>query len=132
MVHIDKYKKNNGYYDEDDCFYECAEDFLQMKIFGFCGCGHPDENLKYIRDGLIHLSRGDCPSVMSPEQHSKWFDNWVAEGNKIFGNEKSRYFFFYWCDKEELTEHGGSIPGWLTDKGKEMLEDLIEFYTQQV
>jgi len=34
------------------------------------------------------------------------------------------YFMWYWFDKEELTEHGGSVPGWLTKKGLGMLNKL--------
>ncbi len=122
-MYIDKFKKEDGYYDEDECFYEDAESFLQIKVFGFCVCGCPDENLIFIKNGLSHIDNKQ-PDGMD---HHTWYENWVSEGHKIFGNEQSRYFFFYWCDKEELTDHGGSVPGWLTDKGKELLADLIEY-----
>lgn len=122
---IDRFYKDDGYYDECGCFYETAEDFYQTKVFGFCGCGHPNGNLEYVRDGLAHIGK-ERPENMGQEEHSRWFDQWVNEGLEIFGNEKSRYFFFYWCDTNELTEHGGSVPGWLTEKGKQALSDLRE------
>ena len=120
---IDQYKKEDGYYSEDNCYYETAVDFMQINQFGFCGCGDPEGNLEFIMKGLQHIDRDQ------PEDRSKfgqWFDKWVKEGHEIFGNEESRYFFFYWADKEELTEHGGSVPGWLTEKGKRVLSDLTE------
>ena len=128
-MYIDKYKKDDGYYDEDDCYYETAKDFIQTKILGFCGCGRPEDNLEYIRDGLAHINAPRSKN-MTHEQHSEWFKKWVKRGHEIFGNELSRYFFFYWCDKEGLTEHGSSIPGWLTPKGEELLEDLNEIIAQ--
>jgi len=33
-------------------------------------------------------------------------------------------FLFYWLDHEDLTEHGGSVPGWLTKKGEGLLGAL--------
>lgn len=121
-MYIDKYKKEDGYYDEDDVFYGDAKEFYQTKIFGFCGCGLPEENLEYIHDGLTHIG------AERPEHDGwdVWYKKWIEEGAVIFGNESSRYFFFYWCDTQELTEHGGSVPGWLTEKGKQVLADLRE------
>jgi hypothetical protein len=37
------------------------------------------------------------------------------------------YFMHYWLDKEDLTEHGGSVGGaWLSEKGEEILRYLRE------
>lgn len=118
MLYIDKFKKEGGYYDESGCYYEDAESFYQSHIFGFCGCGLPEDNLKYIRDGLEHIEKGSVENVD--------FEKWWGEGNSILGNSRSMYFFYYWCDKMELTDHGGSVPGYLTEKGKQTLSDLKE------
>ena len=50
----------------------------------------------------------------------------LADG--IFGNEASMMFFYYWADSKDLTEHGSGLSGggWLTELGKEVLEDLNE------
>lgn len=124
-MYIDKFQKEGSYYDEDGCCYETAEDFYQSRSFNFCGCGSPDKNLEYIRDGLAHIDKTQ-PENISREEYHKWYDEWKKEGHEIFGNEKARYFFFYWADMLELTEHGGSVPGWLTEKGRETLADLRE------
>lgn len=124
-MNIDKYKKEDGYYDEDGRYYEDAESFYQTKVFEFCGCGRPEDNLEYIMKGLSYIDR-EHPEGMSYEQSCEWVKKWIEDGIPLFGNEESRYFFFYWADKEGLTEHGGSVPGWLTDYGREVLDDLRE------
>ena len=127
-MHIDKFKKDDGFYDEDDVFYGPAEDFIQSKIFGFCGCGDPEENLKFILAGLSHINDKRPKNL----DFDVWWKQWIKRGHEIFGNERSRQFFFYWADKEGFTEHGGCVPGWLTEKGKNILEDITELITQEL
>lgn len=122
-MYIDKYKKDNGYYDKEGLYYEDAKSFIQGSILGFCGCGNLKGNLNYIQDGLNHIDIFHTFSRDLTKFNVQW-EKWITNGIKIFGNKRARYFFFYWCDKEELTEHGSKIPGWLTKKGKELLEDL--------
>jgi hypothetical protein len=127
-MHIDKYKKADGYEDEDGCFYESALDLYQSHFFGFCGCGCNDDNIRYIRDGLQFIES----LIHGPDDREKRDKWWVAmemEGEEVFGNQQAKYFFYYWADKEGLTEHGGSVPGWLTEKGKMVLQDLNEIVT---
>lgn len=47
-----------------------------------------------------------------------------------FGGENPAYFFFYWASDRQLTEHGGAVPGWLTEKGKTLLADLKEAFEE--
>ena len=122
-MHIDKFKQPNlSYLDEDDIYYDNAEDFIQTKILGFCGCGDQEANLFYIRDVLQYIDR------LKTHVHEDilTFQDWYAEGDELFKTEGARYFAYYFMDREELTEHGSSVPGWLTEKGYELLEDLNE------
>lgn len=115
---IDKFKQPDGsYVCEDGCYHEDATDYYQVKEFGFCGCYMPTENLKLIRDGLNHL-----------KTRSEYeYEEQIKRAVEIFGNESSYAFFLYWVDKEELTEHGGSVWGsWLSEKGEQTLQDLEE------
>jgi hypothetical protein len=84
-------------------------DYLQSTVFGFCGCGMPERNLRYILSGLEHVF-----GLSILEKEDKAFP----------GGEENKYFFFYWADKEGLTEHGSSVPGWLTERGKTVLTVL--------
>ncbi len=97
---------------------------MQESVLGFCACGMPDENLAYVRDGLAHIAE-DGPN---PQGDSAAWEAWLREhrerGAQLFGNERAERFFYYWADKEELSEHGGCVPGWLTEKGLAMLADL--------
>jgi hypothetical protein len=106
---IDKYKKENGYYDENNCFYPSAEDFIQCGIFHFCGCGIPSENLKYIATILEKIKQKN--------------NNWSV----------SEIFCLYVLDNLGLAEHGCGINNcWLTAKGKSILEDIKELYEQKL
>lgn len=117
-----KYDEEVGYYMYKDTHYETIEDILQIAIFGFCGCGCPENNLKYIRDGLEHIEwRMDSYRNKDNELS---YEQLQAKAVEIFGNESAAYFFYYWCDTKDLTEHGGSVPGWLSEHGKTMLEVL--------
>ena len=124
---FDKFKQPDGsYIDEDDCTYEDAESFILSGILGFCGCGMPEDTGKYIRDVLMHVDK-----LANLSRGEGWVDRyaeWGSDGKKIFANSGSEYFAYYVLSEKELTEHGGSVPGWLTDKGRDVLKDLSELY----
>lgn len=101
-------------YGEDDLWAQSFGDAI-MGTIGFCPCGQPGLALDYIRKGLKTIDR-------SPDQT---YDEWRQSVNNHFKSPQEEYFFYYWADKEHLTDHGGSVPGWLTDKGKSVLK-LIE------
>ena len=107
-----KIESGDGYIGPDDCWYDSKEAVMQAAVLHFCTCGHPEDNLAYIRDGLEHIA-SDAP-----------FEEWVVAGNALFGNDRARYFFYYWANQIGLTDHGGSVPGWLTDTGEALLEVL--------
>lgn len=126
-MNIDKFKKEDGSYENSDgCFYEDAVSFLTSHCLGFCGCGMPEEALDYILDilqliqdrGLIHSD-------------TLTWDDWKTRERKIFPSQGSAYFAYYVLDEKGLTEHGGSVPGWLTPKGEELLSDLSEYFKKE-
>lgn len=100
------------------CFNDVAEYLHESKDWcGFCGCGIPEMSLRCIRDCLrliddLHSDKTD-------------YDGWATERDKI-ASRPVMYTLWYMLDRLELTEHGGSVPGWLTDKGHEMLKALEE------
>ena len=131
---LKKDKDGSGWYtDEKGVSFETLADYYQFEVFGFCGCGRPKANLVFIRDGIRLID--DRQTAMK-----KGTFIWAEEEQKaiaLFGNGLSMNFFFYWCDNLELTEHGGAIPGWLTDRGEMVLKDLetiiaTEFETLEV
>ena len=97
--------------------------------FDFCGCGSPEDAAKFIFYGLEfigwrldQLKESDV-SVRGPEWKALC-DRLDKRKIELFGSDGAAYFFYYWADKEELTDHGGSVPGWLTDKGKAVMAEL--------
>jgi hypothetical protein len=115
---IEKYLKEDGWYkypNEDGCDYETAESLIQTGVLEFCGCGREEDNLRFVLGGLEII---DEYATGTP------FKEWKKKAIEHFGNELSAQFFYYWADKEEYSEHGSCIPGWLTNKGKDLLSDI--------
>ena len=123
-MNIDKYRTKNGdFVDQDGCYYEDVEDFIATGLLGFCGCGKPHHAIKHVRQSLqlVH----DLKYLVWEEKLT--YKEWKEKTKEVFLNEGAEYFMWYFLDNKELTEHGGSVPGWLTGKGEELLADLNEF-----
>lgn len=119
---------DGGFTDTRGMYCDRLEDLLQNGIFGFCMCGCPEENLEYIRAGLDHIEKlRNAPRPWSRD----WYEEHRKESVDLFGNSEAEYFFYYWADKEEYTEHGSSVPGWLTDKGMALL-NLLNAHTKSL
>jgi hypothetical protein len=102
---------------------DCATDLL-MDMLGFCGCGSPEESLLYVKAGLQHI---DDQRLIGHANWSERYKEWDAAVSETFQTTGARYFFWLWADAAELTEHGSSVPGWLTEKGAEFLSLLNEW-----
>lgn len=123
-MNIDKHKENGLYVDEEGLCYDDAQEFIQTAILGFCGCGDPAASQTYLRDVLQFIR----------EVHENEEENWDVPWKRLdgfFHSVGERYTVFYLLDDKGLTEHGSSVPGWLTPKGRELLEDLNELYPRE-
>jgi hypothetical protein len=98
-------------------------DDLQDEL-GFCACGAPELSAAYIRDGLTLIDHPPAPE--GREAFEAWYKVHKAACDLHFKSSGAEYFFYYWFDKEGLTEHGGSVPGWLLPKGEDLLRQLRE------
>ena len=117
-MYIDKFKDEEGDYVCDGISYgNNPIDFIHIGLLNFCGCGSPKENLRYVANILEHIKNG------STDDYS--YDKWVEKGKKL-GNEESLYFAYYVFDEKGLTEHGSTVPGWLTEHGENLLADIKE------
>ena len=116
---LTKCADGDGFEDKDGLYHEDRESFLCSRL-NFCGCGSPEDALSFVRSSLRIVS--DLKAKVW-EKTETW-ESWDARCNALFGSDGCRYFTFYFLDHHELTEHGGAVPGWLTDKGKELLADL--------
>jgi len=119
------YQKPDGGYRFGGGHYDTATDLIQTGMLKFCACGAPEQNLLYVLGGL-ELIDEDRPDGTLAEFH-KWCKKWEKRRQVHFGSEAAADFFFYWADSQELTEHGSSVPGWLTNKGKELMTLLREW-----
>lgn len=102
-----------GYIDPDGSWAENATDLLQCGFLHMCGCGTPEDNLRYVHGGLLYIEN--------------YFEN-VEKKEPTH----TQSFFYYWADREGFTEHGIGLPGWLTDKGKHLLALLHEWICTEI
>lgn len=82
----------------------CTKTYIWCEVFGFCGCYDPDTSFKEVYDAMIAIDE------------EKQFE--------LRNNSQLATFIYYWLDTKSITEHGGSIPGWLTGYGKELLKEM--------
>jgi len=69
-----------------------------------CGCGMPCDALQMVLDVLeTYVGEGFC-------------DSGLLEQRLL--DSGTRYFVLYQLDRVALIEHGSSVPGWLTEKGR--------------
>jgi hypothetical protein len=89
-------------------------DFLTERM---CLCGSPEEALATLLRLLEWID--DRPtSSTPPAEWSKACDDRQAKLDAWCPDEGTQYLLFYWLDHEDITEHGGAVPGWLTKKGE--------------
>ena len=121
-LNIDKYLVDGNYIDEDGCHHDTAIDFIQCHIFKFCGCGRPEENLKYVCEALDIIAERSDITGNYEEKCAKSHQR----AKELYKTDAAEYFMWYWLETVGLTEHGGSVPGWLTGEGWDVLADLKE------
>lgn len=121
-MHIDLHKQEDGTYLIDGTTFEDEMAVFQTHMLDFCGCGSPETSMRIIHQAL-QLLKNKWDETIDYNQ----FDKSTLE---LFGSEGIRYFFWYVFDDKGLTDHGGSVPGWLTDKGSELLDDLTEYFNR--
>ena len=75
----------------------------------FCGCGNPEDAAA----ALLRLLR-----LHPLYDHHEEVTTWLPD-------DGVRYLLLYKLDRDELTEHGGSVGGaWLTSKGEAVRDAL--------
>ncbi len=125
---IADYVNDAGAFIQDGCEFDTAASLVECNILGFCGCGIPDETRMYVEEGLSIIESIADFNRENTDLFSAAYDAFhKAKRERIharFHSMESWYFFLYWCDAEKLIEHGSSLPGWLTDKGSNLLSLL--------
>jgi len=112
-------QEKGSFTDTDSSYWASAIDFLQRGVFGFCCCGRQDLSLEYILGALLLVEKRK-----ELDGSDARYEPWKQEVEDYFGSEGAKYFMWYWLDSKELTEHGGSVPGWLTKRGEEAIEAI--------
>lgn len=90
-----------------------------MSLFGFCGCGVPQAAITTIHECLKRIKYHTDDTQYSKEGYENL--------NAYPTDEGSRYIIWYLLDAKGFTEHGGSVPGWLTPEGYDLLKKLDSY-----
>lgn len=102
--------KDYPFIDEGGCSWQSKKNYLQTEVLGFCGCGDPDDIMLYVKEFLEKLERQDWGKY----------------------EDRPYMFLIYWADHNGFTEHGTTARcSWLTDKGKELLNDINICITEE-
>lgn len=114
----DYYVANGCHWDDPAAMLVEAE-----SILNFCGCGLGTD-FDYIMGGLAFINQDGDKAPKWPQERDAYDAWWFRRQDKEiahFGNEAAAQFFYKWADQQGLAEHGGSVPGWLTEDGKKLL-----------
>ena len=125
---LDDYVTRGGYvYNNTE--HDTAVSLLQVGVLGFCGCGLPESNLLYVLGGLELIDESEPAGF---DAFSDWIKGHRRRELRHFRSLEAAYFFYYWADKEGLSEHGVGMPGWLTDEGANLMAMLREWRAANV
>lgn len=105
------WNKETKTYDIDHCNYENPTEAIVEGIFSFCGCGYPISVLYALKEEMEIIKSEDIDKL-------KRSDSIIDEGH--------RHIIWYLLDSRNFTEHGGCVPGWLTDRGEGLLNDITK------
>lgn len=95
-------------------------------LMGFCVCGRPEDALLRARRIMrVVANLKDLVWTQDLNGRHPAYEAWKKQVQELFhGDLGAEYLAWYWLDDKGLTEHGGGVPGWLTDKGERILRDL--------
>src|SRR5690242_7981750 len=106
---------------EDDYGFDDLASAMSA-ILGWCGCGRQEVALEYLAGGLRLIAEISERRELHGVGRDAWYKEYRKRVDGYFNGEGAEYLFYYLCDFHGLIEHGGSVPGWLTDKGKALIK----------
>lgn len=107
------YNDREGNMDSFQLIQEISS-FFSCDIIGLCGCGHPEDTIRSIRDYLQIVNDKNNDDFETTKK--KFLEKFGADS--VYDNPLLQ-FMAYILDDKGLTEHGTSIGGnWITDLGK--------------
>ena len=116
------------YTDREGIYWDDLESYLNINYLKGCGCGRPQDNLKFIYDLLvIYKNFHESPHL---DFKKKWEEYRNALQSHITDNWKQvAQFILYILDDLKIMEHGSSVPGWISDQTDFFA--LLERYMQE-
>ncbi len=100
---------------------------------GFCGCGIPDVALSLINDLLAYIEEFRSKPYTGSFQGKEWDAHCSADKaalQKVIDDNQDgvKSCLFYLVSSKNITNHGGSIPGWIEDhEFRRKLKSYIDY-----
>lgn len=120
VTHLDFFNEKAKCYVWNDERFDDLSSMIIEGCFKWCGCGDRDSAMERIHKGLKHIN-----DWHRDDKKITW-EEWRDEQKKLFNGWE--YVIFYMFDERGITEHGGSVPGWLTNGGHDLLDILDSYY----
>ena len=92
---------------------------LERFSLPFCGCG-TEQEFEFLRLGLERIA-GFRALLKNRDEWDARYKAWSDETRKLLGLGEQYLYHTLSEMRPPLTEHGGSVPGWLTEDGKDLL-----------
>jgi hypothetical protein len=90
----------------------------------WCGCGEPNGAMELLGEVLEVLAwKFDLKTEIWESFYARYSDK-LEQLVRYKTDYRLACTYFYILESAELTEHGGSVPGWLTDEGEELLKNI--------
>jgi hypothetical protein len=102
----------------DDCS-ACVVKRFWLDTLRFCGCGIQGPTLGVFRDVMQTMS-----DAVEQKTELSWNEAYEARKKLFADNTAWEYLVYYTLDAHDLTEHGGSVPGWLSAAGEHILSAM--------
>ena len=109
------------HFDEDDGTSEMLQDNIWSAL-DLCGCGNHALTLEFISEGMRILKITD-----DDDSDEGWTRKWEEQKKFESKYQGGALLLWYFLTNMGFAEHGGSIPGWLTDSGRFMFEKITEW-----
>lgn len=120
---FEQLRNSEGQIEIDGHAWEDDSLFVIKHIFGWCGCGRPEDAAVTILRALEYVAER-C-ELMHGDDNDKWIKKADVLRKKWQPDEGIECVLLYVLDAAELTEHGGSVGGsWLSKKGCDVLDLL--------
>ena len=110
------------------CYYDTTLDAFYIGHLGFCGCGKPRDEQRFMLKVLSAIAKRSYENrhMTGVNDVELWTKNSDEISDLFSNNGTFEHHYLQWLDSLHLLEHGSTVYGsWLNDLGFSVLKMLI-------